>query len=184
MAVSRSTRKLVGALGFVALGSAAVAVGMETLAGAVLSGLCIASWLLFAHAALAGHAENAARAPRELRGVARAKVARAILASWYIPGTGQLLLGWSRSRAAVFAVPFLAVAGLTITGVIPVWAGIVLGTLPWLTSHVELHRRTGWPLLRVPHVRDLFPPEPNEPSAFAPRDELAADDPRRDWRGR
>ena len=184
MAVTRRTRKLLGALGFLAFGLAASAIGPETRVGTLLFAPGIASWFVFAQATLADVAAKRAAEPRELRGIPRVKVARALMASSFIPGTGHLVLGWSRTRAFLFALPFLAAVGAAAAGLIPAWAGAVLAGLPYLTAQAELRYRTGWGLSRQPDIGDVFPPDPNEPNAFADADKLASDDPRRGWRGR
>jgi hypothetical protein len=177
-------KKLVGVAGFVACAIAATAVDLESLTGVVLLAIATGFVLVLVDAAHTEYGAKVAAAPAELRGIPRDRVARALLASWLLPGTGHLLLGWSRVRALFLAGLFAAVALAGITGRIPEWAAIALAALPWLAAQTELRYRTGWTSPLVPQLADAFPPQPDEPEAFARADRLGSDDPRGSWRGR
>ena len=85
-----------------------------------------------------------ARQPMTPSGQPRARVARAILLSWVLPGAGELLLGLPRRPAIALLLAFLVVA-------IPIWASLVpyIAALPfavavWLTGQARVRRLTGW----------------------------------------
>ena len=177
-------RKLVGAAGFLVCAALADLVGLEGLPGVLLLLPAFGSWLLVVEASIAQAQARADAAPRELAGLPRVSVARAIVASVFLPGAGHLLLGWDRKRAAILGVTFIVVVIAAIVAEAPSWAGIALAAAPWLTAQYELRRRTGWWWPPLPSLFDLGSPDVDQPGPFAHARDLPPDDPRRGWRGR
>lgn len=80
----------------------------------------------------------------------------------------------SRTRAVIGVALFLGF-GLAASAVgMETFAGTLL-VIPCIG---------GWLLAAHAWFEKRFPRRPGEPGAFASKDELAADDPRRGWRGR
>jgi hypothetical protein len=104
----------------------------------------MAAWFVGMRASWREGRTRLAQQPSTPRGLPRARVARAILLSWLIPGAGELLLGLPRRPAVAVMLAFLAVC-------IPTWASLVpyLAALPfaialWITGQMRIRRLTGW----------------------------------------
>lgn len=103
-----------------------------------------AAWFVGMRASWREGRARLAQQPDTPRGLSRARVARAILLSWLIPGAGELLLDLPPRPAVAVMLAFLAVS-------IPVWASLVpdLAALPfvialWITGQMRIRRLTGW----------------------------------------
>lgn len=165
-------------------GLGATALGVAPLA-IVFVVLGLASW---AAAMKANVDEGRARlevAPQTTTGLPRQRVAKGLVLSWLIPGTGDWYLGLNRRRAFSLIVIYLLLAIPTWSQLVPVWMGVVSALPVWFWGQYVFRHETGWgwrPLL--PSWGELLASEPDEPSAFARGSELPPDDPRRDWAGR
>jgi hypothetical protein len=163
--------------GAVAGAAHAPAVSVVFLAGAVIT------WAFAMRANIARGRARVAREPVLGTGIRRDRAARAVVASWMLPGLGEWLLGVNKRNAAVLMAAYLTVAIPLWAQVVPVWLGVAFALPLWILGQYRLRAATGWgwsPLL--PSWAEMA--DPDEPDWDAPAAKLAPDDPRRGWHGR
>jgi hypothetical protein len=104
----------------------------------------LAAWIIGMRASWKEGRARLAEQPRTGRGLPRARVARAIVVSWVLPGAGELALGLPRPPASVLLLATFAVAIPTWASLIPYPAAVPFALALWAFGQLRIRRLTGW----------------------------------------
>ena len=74
----------------------------------------------------------------------RDRVARALLLSWLLPGSGELALGLPRRSAIALLAAYLTIAIPAWASVVPYLLAVPFALAVWLAGQIHFRRLSGW----------------------------------------